>query len=156
MLPRVLPKIQSFDVRVDSSLGEGSAIPAEVAESLAAEAMSIAAEDGNTSTDVCLRMLPQVHEAASKQFSGQVRFPILSPKQACEGAASGQTFTLLFLTRDRALHGCVTQQMSSAAWSLQGGLLEQRPICCNMDHLCFSCRSAASACLTARLLVCRI
>ncbi|CAL5220498.1 g2527 [Coccomyxa viridis] len=71
VLPRVLPKIQSFDVRVDSSLGEGSAIPAEVAESLAAEAMSIAAEDGNTSTDVCLRMLPQVHEAASKQFPGQ-------------------------------------------------------------------------------------
>ncbi len=73
MLPRVLPKIQSFGVRVDSSLGEGSAIPTEVAESLAAEAMSIAAEDGNTTTDVCLRLLPRLQETAAKHVPGQVR-----------------------------------------------------------------------------------
>ena len=72
MLPRALPKIQSFGVRVDSSLGEGSPVPADATEALAAEAMSIAAEDGNTAVDVCLRMLPRLQEAAAKQFPEQV------------------------------------------------------------------------------------
>lgn len=72
VLPRALPKVQSFGVRVDSSLGKGSAVPADLTESLAAEAMSIAAEDGNTAIDVCLRMLPRLQEAAAKQFPGQV------------------------------------------------------------------------------------
>ena len=72
VLPRQMPKPLRFDVRVDSSLREGSAIPAELAESLASEATSIAAEEGNTAIDVCLQMLPHVQEAAAKQFPGQV------------------------------------------------------------------------------------
>ena len=72
VLPRVLPKVQSFSIRVDSSLGEGAAAPADVAESLAAQAMSAAAEEGASTVDVCLQMLPLVQEAASKQFPGQV------------------------------------------------------------------------------------
>ena len=72
VLPRVLPKPQSFGIRVNSSLGEGSAIPAEVAESLAAEAMSISAEDGNTAVDVCLTMLPRLQQTAADHLPGQV------------------------------------------------------------------------------------
>lgn len=72
VLPRQMPKPLRFGVRVDSSLGEGSAIPADVAESLASEATCIAAEEGCTSIDVCLRMLPHVQEAAAKHFPGQV------------------------------------------------------------------------------------
>lgn len=72
VLPRVLPKVQSFSIRMDSSLGEGAAAPADVAESLAAQAMSAAAEEGASTVDVCLQMLPLVQEAASKQFPGQV------------------------------------------------------------------------------------
>ena len=72
VLPRVLPKVQSFSIRVDSSLGEGAAAPADVVSSLATQAMSAAAEEGASTVDVCLQMLPLVQEAASKQFPGQV------------------------------------------------------------------------------------
>ncbi len=72
VLPRMLPKVQSFSIRVDSSLGEDAAAPADVMESLAAQAMSAAAEEGASTVDVCLQMLPLVQEAASKQFPGQV------------------------------------------------------------------------------------
>ena len=72
VLPRVLPRVQSFGIRVDSSLGEGAAAPADVVEALAAQAMSAAAEEGAGTVDVCLQMLPLVQEAASKQFPGQV------------------------------------------------------------------------------------
>ena len=41
-------------------------------ESLAAQAMSAAAEEGASTVDVCLQMLPLVQEAAVKQFPGQV------------------------------------------------------------------------------------
>ena len=75
VLPRMLPRIQSFSIRVDSSLGADSAVPAEVVESLVAEAMSIAAEDGNTAVDTCLRLLPQLQDAAAMQFPGQVCHP---------------------------------------------------------------------------------
>ena len=72
VLPRVLPKVHSFSIRVDSSLREGAAAPADVVEFLAAQAMSAAAEEGASTVDVCLQMLPLVQEAASKQFPGQV------------------------------------------------------------------------------------
>lgn len=72
VLPRVLPRVQSFSMRVDSSLGEGKVVSADVADALASEAMSAAAEEGNSAVDVCLRMLPRVQEAAAQQFPGQV------------------------------------------------------------------------------------
>ena len=100
MLPRVLPKVQSFSIRVDSSLGEDSAVPADVAESLASEAMSIAAEDGSTATDVCLRMLPQCQEAAAKQYPAQVclaqSLPRRMPKDSDVWCCSWTPYQRLF------------------------------------------------------------
>ena len=72
VLPRVLPRVHSFSRRVDSSLGEGTVVPADVADALASEAMSAAAAEENSAVDVCLRMLPRVQEAAAQQFPGQV------------------------------------------------------------------------------------
>ena len=72
VLPRALPRLQSFSMRVDSSLGEGTVVSADVADALASEAMSAAAEEGNSAVDVCLRMLQRVQEAAAQQFPGQV------------------------------------------------------------------------------------
>lgn len=78
MLPRQLPRVQGFSCRVDSSLGEAAALPAEVVETLSAEAMSAAAEEGASAVDVCLSMLPRVQEASCEHFPGQVgRHPLL-------------------------------------------------------------------------------
>ncbi len=89
VFPRVLPRVQSFSMRVDSSLGEGTVVPADMADALASEAMSAAAEEEDSAIDVCLRMLPHVQQAAAQQFPGQVSYtpymphcPHISPRTA--------------------------------------------------------------------------
>lgn len=72
---RKLPQLTSFALRVDSSLGDGVRLPADAAEALSAEALK-AAQEGASTAEVCLSMLPRLQEFASAHAGGQVQYTL--------------------------------------------------------------------------------
>ena len=72
VVERKLPPIESFTLRVDSSLGEGMSLPDEAAKTLAAEAQAASQEERCSTVEVALRMLPRLQELAAAHVPGQV------------------------------------------------------------------------------------
>lgn len=70
MTERKLPKLVSFTLRVDSSLGESLRLPEEASVQLCSEALE-AGVAGSTA-EACLRMLPKLEALAAASVQGQV------------------------------------------------------------------------------------
>jgi hypothetical protein len=68
---RQLPQISSFALRVDSSLGTSLQLPAEAADALSAQALQ-AAQEGKSTAEVCLSLLPHLQELAASHSGPQV------------------------------------------------------------------------------------
>ncbi len=68
---RMLPKLASFSLRVDSSLGEGLSLPEETSAQVCSEAMQLG--ESAATAEVCLRMLPKLETLAASHSHEQVR-----------------------------------------------------------------------------------
>jgi hypothetical protein len=77
---RKLPPITGFALRIDSSLGEGAAVPADEADSIAAEAVAASQEERCSTVEIALRLLPRLRELAAALRPGQVARPALPEK----------------------------------------------------------------------------
>ncbi len=71
MTERKLPKLASFTLRVDSSLGEGLQLSEEASAQLCSEA--VASGEAGSTAEVCLRMLPKLESLAAAHSQEQVR-----------------------------------------------------------------------------------
>jgi hypothetical protein len=67
---RKLPKLVSFTLRVDSSLGESLRLPEEASVQLCSEALEAGA--AGSTAEACLRMLPKLEALAAASVQGQV------------------------------------------------------------------------------------
>ncbi|CAL8464277.1 g3812 [Coccomyxa elongata] len=66
---RMLPKLASFSLRVDSSLGEGLSLPEETSARVCSEAMQLG--ESAATAEVCLRMLPKLEALAASHSHEQ-------------------------------------------------------------------------------------
>ena len=71
-MERKLPPIASFALRMDSSLGEGAAVPQTDADAVAAEAVAASQEERCSTVEVALRLLPKLQALAVQHAPGQV------------------------------------------------------------------------------------
>ncbi len=67
---RMLPKLVSFTLRVDSSLGEGLPLSEETSTQVCSEAMQLG--ESAATAEVCLQMLPKLEALAASHSREQV------------------------------------------------------------------------------------